>query len=193
MSSSRSSTCAWATSTSRLFVSLRRRALAFSFPSGAGRSLRSLGYAPCGAARSRVLRTCGPALFVLDSSSVAGNARRTMVRCSARGDCARIAPCRTKTNRTREFRQSGAPRSSGCRLRCVRPSMRRSPTPLPSTRSRPASAPPQRRRPSRGIPLIPLIPLISLNPGESRQNIVFCARFSPSRTPTAPGARTVRA
>ena len=32
-----------------------------SFPSGAGRSLRSLGYAPCGAARGRALRACGPA------------------------------------------------------------------------------------------------------------------------------------
>ena len=37
----------------------------YSFPSGGGRSLRSLAYAPFGAARSRALRTCGPAdLFI---------------------------------------------------------------------------------------------------------------------------------
>ena len=42
----------------------RRPGLTYSFPSGAGRSLRSLGYAPCGAARGRVLRTCGPAPFI---------------------------------------------------------------------------------------------------------------------------------
>ena len=78
-----------------LFISLRRRALApfaclrakgarrgravrtcgpgptYSFPSIAGRSLRSLGYAPFGARRSRAVRTCGPALFIADSSSVA--------------------------------------------------------------------------------------------------------------------------
>ena len=36
-----------------------------SFPSGGGRELRSLAYAPKGAARGRALRTCGPALFAL--------------------------------------------------------------------------------------------------------------------------------
>ena len=36
-----------------------------------GRELRSLAYAPFGAARSRALRTCGPALLMVDASSVA--------------------------------------------------------------------------------------------------------------------------
>ena len=50
--------------------------LAYSFPSGAGRSLRSLGSAPCGARRGRAVRTCGPALFAADSWSVARNPTR---------------------------------------------------------------------------------------------------------------------
>ena len=36
-----------------------------------GRELRSLAYAPFGAARSRALQTCGPALLMVDASSVA--------------------------------------------------------------------------------------------------------------------------
>ena len=36
-----------------------------------GRELRSLAYAPFGAARGRALRTCGPALLMVDASSVA--------------------------------------------------------------------------------------------------------------------------
>ena len=50
----------------------RGRARASSFPSDAGRSLRSLGYAPFGARRGRAVRACGPALFMADSSFVAG-------------------------------------------------------------------------------------------------------------------------
>ena len=42
------------------FISLRRRALTLSFPSDAGRSLRSLGLRAFGAARGRALRACGP-------------------------------------------------------------------------------------------------------------------------------------
>ena len=42
----------------------------FSFISlNGGRELRSLAYAPYGAARGRVLRTCGPALFMADARS----------------------------------------------------------------------------------------------------------------------------
>ena len=41
--------------------------LSLSFPSTAGASSRSLAYAPFGAARGRVLRTCGPALFMADA------------------------------------------------------------------------------------------------------------------------------
>jgi len=34
--------------------------------------LRSLGYAPFGAARGRALRACGPALMLVDALPVAG-------------------------------------------------------------------------------------------------------------------------
>ena len=44
----------------------------------AGRSLRSLAYAPFGAARSRVLRICGPAPFMVNFSAVAGRECRAV-------------------------------------------------------------------------------------------------------------------
>ena len=84
-----------------------------------GRELRSLAYAPCGAARGRVLRT--------------------MVRWRAGARRASIASCKTKPDRPRQPRRSGAPPSRGCRPPCARPSMRPSQTAPPSTRSRPAS------------------------------------------------------
>ena len=64
-----------------------------SFPSGAGRSLRSIVrsarvdarlYAPFGAARSRALRTCGPALFMLDTSSAAARGAHIIAERPAR-------------------------------------------------------------------------------------------------------------
>ena len=49
-----------------------------------GRSLRSLAYAPFGAARGRALRTCGPALLMVDASSVAARG----------GEGTQVAPAR---------------------------------------------------------------------------------------------------
>ena len=84
-----------------------------------GRELRSLAYAPCGAARGRVLRT--------------------MVRWRAGAGGASIPSCKTKPDRPRQPRRSGAPPSRGCRPPCARPSMRPSQTAPPSTKSRPSS------------------------------------------------------
>ena len=146
-----------------------------------GRSLRSLAYAPFGAARGRALRTCGSALSMAASSSVAGRGAvapsgllrspapdmadalpvagrvnpRTMVRWRAGAWRASIASCKTKPQRHRQPRRSGVPRSRGCRRSFARPWMRPSQTAPPSTKSRISSgarAARARARPSAATP-----------------------------------------
>ena len=50
--------------------------LIFFISLNGGRSLRSLAYAPFGAARGRVLRTCGPAPLITGASSLAAQRNR---------------------------------------------------------------------------------------------------------------------
>ena len=80
-----------------------------------GRELRSLAYAPFGAARGRALRTCGSALSMAASSSVAGRVNpRTMVRWRAQAACASIALMQNETPKTSTAATFG--RSSVARL-----------------------------------------------------------------------------
>ena len=163
---------------SRLSLTLSQT---YSFPSIAGRELRSLGSAPHGARRGRAVRAAaqpGPRCWGLlvccrvrdpicrahDPAGVRDfmPARpRTMVRCMAWGGRGKIATCSVREGMSAgldEAGWAGGGRPSGCCLR-VRDAVCRND---------------DRCRLRRGIPLVPVVPVvpvISPNPGESRTNI----------------------
>ena len=132
MSSSRSSTCAWATSTSRgSFISLRRRALA---PLAWLTRLRRAALARRPGLTARWGRTRDGRGHVGRRARRPGLMHRAMVRWMARGGCARIAPRGVREKRPRSIIRSDAvaARSPVC-MQCG-PDTPTSPRPSPPRR-----------------------------------------------------------